>query len=201
MRRIHRALAFALPLCALLAACSTPRIVGDDEPARAPARSPRPITVGVDLVPLHIPAFIYGSPTIRPRIQAGSVALVGAAGKHPRLRVLALPSPTGTVAIDFLETSPPGHMWGEELFPAERLVFRAFARDQRLGRFLVVLTDVEVHGTPDPIPLTAYRWSRRDVELYAACGIPDRAIDACTTTFYGRADTRIVNAGKYLRGA
>jgi len=201
MRRIHRGLAFVLPLCALAAACSTPRIVGDGDRAPVPAGSPRPITVGVDLVPLHIPAFIFGSPTLRPKLQAGSLALVVAAGKHPRLRVLALPSPSGTVAVDFLETSPPGHHWGEELFPAERSVFRAFARDPSLGRFLVVLTDVETDGTPDPIPLTAYRWERRDVERYAACGIPNRAIDACTSAFYERADTRIVNATKFLRGA
>jgi hypothetical protein len=166
-----------------------------------PGRGTEPVGTGVDLVPLHIPTFVFGDPTLTPVVQQETKSLVALLGSRDRLEIMGLPSAGGTPAVDFLEHSPAGHRWGEVMFPVERALFRAFARDRSLGDHLVVLTDVDVHGTPDPIPLTAYRWDRSAVESYAACGIPDSKIDACTTTFYAKADTRIINGAAFVRGA
>jgi hypothetical protein len=210
MRRIRIGLVFVLILAA---GCSTPHLVGSegadgslaaDDPSKqvsVPGVHPDPSGPGVDLLPIHVPVFIFGQPTLHPKVQAGSSSLVKHLGKHARLKVVALPSPEGTVAVDFSEVSPPGHRWGEVMFPAERNLFRAFALDPSLGDYLVMLTDVQVLKSPDPIPLTAYRWSRGDVALYASCGIPDAEIDDCTTAFYMAADTRIVDVGSFFRGA
>jgi hypothetical protein len=199
-------------LCVAAAACtgsalsSTGQGVDIAEPGqngrlRVPSASPSdPAQVGVDLVPLHIPAFIFGGPTSTPRIQPGSSTLVGSIASRKRLQVQALPSGLGTAAVHFLEISPPGHRWGEVMFPAERQVFREFASDPTLGSYLVMLTDVEVLRSPDPIPLTAYRWARADVETYARCGVPDRAIDACTSDFFATAQMSIINAAGAARG-
>jgi hypothetical protein len=160
--------------------------------------------VGVDLVPIHVNAFIYGVPTMHPVIHSGTSTLAHVVAARDRLTVVGLPSAKGTAAIGFLETSPQGHLWGEALFPAERSVFRAFAANPSSGDFLVVLTDVEVLDGPDPVPLTAYRWAREDVEAFASCGIkprrPNHGVDACTAAFYARADTRIVQGGGTIRG-
>jgi hypothetical protein len=215
----------ALGVAGASAACTTPQLqTGDDDVAavvprpgdqqasgqapangapsgQLPGRGTDPAGTGVDLVPLHIPTFIFGEPTSTPVIQVETKEMVARLGTRRRLEITGLPSAEGTPAVDFLEHSPPGHRWGEVMFPAERALFRAFARDRRLGEYLVVLTDVDVNGTPDPIPLTAYRWDRRAVESYDACGIPDSEIDACTTTFYAKADTRIINGAAFVRGA
>jgi hypothetical protein len=168
---------------------------------RVPGSHVDPLGPGVDLLPIHVPRFIFGQPTDDPQVQPGTSSLVGSLGRRHRLDVVALPSPSGTVAVDFKELSPPGSVWGEVMFPAERALFRAFAKDPSLGDYLVVLTDVEVLRASDPIPLTAYRWARQDVVTYAGCGIPDSAIDACTLRFYQLADTRIVDVGAIMRGA
>ncbi len=170
------------------------------EPNGLPASPADPSTIGVDLVPLHIAAFIFGVPTAEPQIQPGSAALAGSLGSRKRLQVHALPSGPGTAAVHFVEVSPPGYHWGEVMFPAERTVFREFAGDASLGSYIVVLTDVQVVGSPDPVPLTAYRWTRADVEAYASCGIPNRAIDACTSDFYATAEMSIINTAGALRG-
>ena len=200
-----------VPVLLFAAACSAPHIAGSSGPVfqvrdpseqiRVHGRHVDPLGPGIDLAPIHVPRFIFGQPTDHPRIQPGTSSLVGSLGRRDRLDVVALPSPSGTVAVDFNEVSPPGSTWGEVLFPAERSLFRAFAKDPSLGEYLVILTDVEVLKGADPVPLTAYRWSRKDVVAYAGCGIPDSAIDACTASFYELADTRIVDLAAMLRGA
>jgi hypothetical protein len=186
----------------ILAACSTPRIstVGDQAAAPSPSASMTPIGVGVDLAPLHVPAFIFGSPTSTPMVQPESAALVHDAGSHRRLQVRALPSGPGTAAIDFLETALAGHPWGDVMLPVERTVFKTFARQRSLGNYLVMLTDVDVQKGPDPIPITAYRWSRADVEAYARCGIPDLGFNPCTDAFFLKGNSRIISTINLYRG-
>jgi hypothetical protein len=195
-------------------ACTTPKLVGSSDGGRPafripdpgvtasppPGVHPNPPGPGVDLIPIHIPEFVFGSPTPHPVVQSGSASLMQLLGTRARLEVVALPSAPGTAAVDFTELSPPGHRWGEVMFPAERAVFRAFAADASLGSYLVVLTDVAVLRRPDPIPVTAYRWRRIDVEAYAGCGIPNAKIDGCTVAFYQTADSRIVGLGGGPRG-
>jgi hypothetical protein len=189
-------------MAAMLAACSTPQVstLGDQNAEPPPSGPATPRSVGVDLFPLHVPAFIFGSPTSRPIVQPESTALVHDAGSHDRLQVRALPSGSGTAAIDFLETAPAGHQWGEVMLPVERTVFKAFAKQPALGDYLVMLTDVDVLSGPDPIPITAYKWSRKDVEAYARCGIPDQGFNPCTDTFFLKGNSRIVSTINLYRG-
>jgi len=189
-------------LAPILAACSTPRIstVGDQPAAPPPPSSASPRDVGVDLFPLHIPEFVFGSPTRKPVVQPESTALVHDAGSHDRLEVMALPSGPGTAAIDFLESSPAGHQWGEVMLPVERSVFKTFAEQRSLGAYLVMLTDVDVLQGPDPVPMTAYKWSRADVEAYARCGIPPEGFNPCTDTFFLQGNSRIISTINLYRG-
>jgi hypothetical protein len=116
-------------------------------------------------------------------LQPGSVKLASLFPRTERLWVTALRSTEGTAAVVVVEESID-RPWGELLIPAERRIFRSFARDRSLGDWLIVVSDVVVLGERDPVPLTAYRWSRDDVEAYAACGISERDLDDCAVAFF-----------------
>src|SRR5207247_8664510 len=149
----------------------------------APQETGDNLSAGVSLVPLAIPQFLFGpSDPARIAFQPSSQHLVALVPKNKRLHLMVLPSPADTVAIDLLEDSTPTRTWGELMTPAQRTIFRAFAADASLGKWLVILDDVNVVGGPDPIPLTAYLWARSDVVTYARCGIPNTGIDGCTAT-------------------
>ncbi len=185
----------------LVAACGGPRIH-----AKGPGKTAQPsvpvIAIepqpeqdqgeGVDLVPIHIRLTIFGSPAPVPTIRPPSSSLASVPASNPRLHVTPLPSGEGTTAVDLKEDSPKGHTWGELMTPAQRAIFRTFAADPSLGRYLVIVDDVNVMGSPDPIPVTAYRWTRAEVEKYARCGIPSFGIDRCTAAFYLVPDMEIV---------
>jgi hypothetical protein len=155
---------------------------------------------GVSLVPLSIPQFIFGPPVVAPQVQPASGSLVSLAAANKRLHVQPLPSPIGTAAIDFVEDSTPALRWGELMWPAQRKMFAAFAADPTLGDFLVIVDDVNILGGPDPVPLTAYRWARENVETYAQCGIPRTAIDACTVAFYATPQVIVISTRFQQRG-
>ena len=154
--------------------------------ARSGSNTADPPDEGVDLFQVSIPTWVFGRAIPSPTSQRGSEALADVAPVSPRLRVSALPSGAATAAVYVLEESPRGHRWGELMIPAERTMFRAFAADPSLGEWLVVVDDVHVLWGVDPIPTTAYRWNRNDVEAYAQCGIPPKAIDRCTHEFYAK---------------
>lgn len=97
--------------------------------------------------------------------------------------------------------------WGSLIGPAEAQVFKAFAKDKSLGDWLIVITDVVVVkvGVTDPVPATARRWSRQQVESYAKCGIPEAVpltgADACTSAFLsGGLTVFVAFAGGVPRG-
>jgi hypothetical protein len=158
-------------------------------------------TEGVDLVPIHIPMVVFGQPAPAPQIQPPSQVLAVMIRGSARLKVQALPSPEGTTAVDLIETSTPSQRWGGVMIPAERAMFSAFAADRSLGQWLVIVDDVSVEQGRDPIPTTAYRWQRSDVEAYARCGI-SRAfvIDSCTDAFYQLSQMQLITAGAKLSG-
>jgi len=196
------------------ATCGPTRLVGGSGTGAGANRAPRaldpntgraapvvPRGPGVDLVPLHIAAWIFGAPTTDPVVQPGSSALTGAASAPDRLVVTALPSGSGTAAVDLVEFSPPGHRWGAVMIPFERSLFSAFASDPKLGDFLVLVDDVVILKGSDPVPITAYRWSRADVEAYAACGIPAREFDGCTKAFFLVPEMTLVSPSGIVRGA
>ncbi len=132
------------------------------------------------------PWYVFGPDA---RVQPSSVKLAELVPWDPRLNVVAPPSPGETAALDLVEDAFPTDRWGALLIPAERRTFAAFAADRTLGEWLIMFTDVRVVRGPDPIPTTGYRWTRADVEAYAACGIPASLIDECTIAFFRSADT------------
>jgi hypothetical protein len=128
-------------------------------------------------------------------IQAASRSLVRVVPHSNDLEVHALHSPTNEAAVEVRETDHGSQRWGRLMIPAERTIIGEFARDQSLGGWLVIVDDVRVPGGVDPVPLTGYRWTRAAVESYARCGIPTRAIDACTSQFYLRSQMWLMPVG------
>lgn len=129
-------------------------------------------------------------------VQGGTRDLAAQVKAHKRLKLTPLPSTEGTVALAFQEFSTVKQRWGGVMIPEERRLFARFASNKDLGDWLIVLDDVIVSDGTDPIPLTAYRWTRSAVEAYAACGIPPQfVIDDCTHAFYSAGDTMYVMRG------
>lgn len=140
----------------------------------------------------HERKYIFGQLQPPAQIRDSSLRLLEVIEDHQRLSAVALESTLDTSAVILIEQSP-SRPWGELATPAQREMFRAFAEDPSLGRWLIVLVDIEVYGLFDPVPLTAYRWDRDAVEAYATCGIPatglpQDGLDACSLDFYRAAD-------------
>src|SRR5439155_3827803 len=51
------------------------------------------LPTGVSLYPIRIPTFVFGPGTPVQSVRTGSLALAGLVPSHPRLHVVALPSP------------------------------------------------------------------------------------------------------------
>jgi hypothetical protein len=133
-------------------------------------------------------------------VQTSSLSLAKPFRHVTDLHVAPLHSPTGEAAVEVLETDHGTQRWGRLMIPAERRIIASFARNQALGQWLVIVDDVLIQGGPDPVPLTGYRWARKDVEAYAACGIPARAIDGCTSAFYVEASMWMMPVGNKTIG-
>jgi hypothetical protein len=127
-------------------------------------------------------------------IQDASVTLTRVAHDRRDFRAIALKSTDGTAAVILVERSVH-QRWGRLLIPAERRVFGAFAKNSKLGDWLILMTDYQIYGEADPVPITVYRWNRSDVEAYAACGIQPTGFDHCTDDFFRSADMIILSFG------
>jgi hypothetical protein len=139
------------------------------------------------------PFYLFEQATPPVDIQAASLNLVKVVLPHKNLHVFALKSTQGTAAVNVVEVSTHNR-WGRLMIPAERQIIRAFANDPTLGEWLILLDDVDIRGEPDPVPLTAYRWTRDEVEQYKECGIPVLDLDACTDAYYRVARVVIVSS-------
>jgi len=128
-------------------------------------------------------------------IQPASVSLARMVRRARDLQIQALHSPSGEAAVEVRETDRASERWGRLMIPAERTIIARFAGDASLGSWLVIVDDVLVRGGKDPVPLTGYRWTRTDVESYAKCGIPARAIDSCTSDFYAKSQMWLMPVG------
>jgi hypothetical protein len=146
-----------------------------------------------------VPQYLFERAKPPTRIQDASVDLIKVVPPHKDLHLFALSSTRDTAALLVLEVSLHKR-WGRLMIPAERRIIRAFAADSSLGRWLILLTDVDVRGEPDPIPLTAYRWTRSDVERFKQCGIPASQMNDCTDAFYLAARTVIVSSVVHIPG-
>jgi hypothetical protein len=143
----------------------------------------------------HTYVFERGEPPVG--FQPGSKTLVSLLSNTPGLHVAALKSTQGSAAIFMIEDDPEVP-WGAILLPAEKTVFEKFAEDRKLGDWLMLIDDVIVPGPKDPVPVTAYRWSRADVERYVACGIPKPGTqNDCSKVFFLVARTVILQKSNY----
>jgi hypothetical protein len=187
-RNLRSTLALTVALGALAVACGGPsfRPVGavpspSQNKVLADAISP-----GLE----HDYVFGRGRPPVD--FQPGSSALVDVVKSTDGLHVAALQSTRDSAAVLLIEDDPKA-AWGTHLLPAERALFKEFAEDSSLGKWLILITDVIVLGPKDPIPLTAYMWPRADVEEYVACGIPAAGEqNECSTKFFRIADTVVL---------
>jgi hypothetical protein len=182
-------------LVLLAAACG-----GSTPPARSlqTAGPPAPETPAINGVP---PAYAIAPNTEKPvletvakpqaAIQPGSVKVLKALRTVDHLHMAALKSSTGSVAIVLVE-EPSDAAWGSLYRPVERDIIKQFAADTSLGEWLIILADVIVPG-PDPVPMTAARWDRDQVDQFVKCGIPPGSeSNECSKTFFAAARTVVV---------
>jgi hypothetical protein len=106
----------------------------------------------------------------------------------PGMGVKGLKSTADAAAVLLVEddaTVP----WGTHVQDAERMIFQTFAKDDQMGDWLILVTDVVVHGVPDPIFPTAFRWTRQEIEDFVDCGIPETGShNECSETWSLAAD-------------
>jgi hypothetical protein len=184
--------------------CLTHRIGNGPTPILGPGGGLKPISsveatgdvlaaAGASLI------YVFERATPPMAVRPASVDLVGTVPPHKHLLIGPLSSTKDTAALIVIEVSIHSR-WGSLMIPAERRIIRAFADDRTMGRWLILLTDVVVRGEPDPVPMTAYRWTRDDVERFRACGIPAAVIDDCTDAFYASAKTVFIASGGATQG-
>ncbi|HEV8421432.1 MAG TPA: hypothetical protein VGR13_08770, partial [Actinomycetota bacterium] len=165
-------IAFGIVVAALLTACTEPRpprpvstltpaggtTSGGDAVAPAPGvRTGKSYLFRVDSPPV----------AVRP----ASKKLADLVANIDGLGTAGLPSTRGAAAVILVEDSP-GTPWGKLLSEAQGKIFPAFAADQSMGSWLILVSDVVIRDQKDPIAPTAYRWERQDVRAYVSCGIP-----------------------------
>jgi hypothetical protein len=184
-------------LVLLAAACG-----GSNPPARSlqTAGPALPATPAINGVP---PAYAIAPNTEKPvleavakpqvAIQPGSVRVLKALPAVDHLHMAALKSSAGSVAIVLVE-EPSRAAWGSLYRPVERDIIKRFAADTSLGEWLIILADVIVSGAgPDPVPMTASRWDRDQVDQFVKCGIPPATeSNDCSKTFFAVARTVVV---------
>jgi hypothetical protein len=187
-RNLRSTLALTVAFGALAVACSGPSFRSVDA-----VPSPKVNKVLADVISPGLDRnYVFGRERPPVGFQPGSTSLVDVLKGGGGLHVAALLSTTGSAAVLLIEDDPAAK-WGAHLLPAERTVFERFAQDASLGKWLIMITDVIVPGPKDPIPLTAYQWSRAEVEQYVACGIPEPGKqNDCSSKFFRIADVVIL---------
>jgi hypothetical protein len=196
LRNLKSTIALAVAVGALGVACGG----GPVDRATPPVSSPSINQVLADVISPGLDhSFVFGKAQPPVEIQPGSKVLLRSVVAGNGLHVFALLSTAGSTAIFLLEDDPKVP-WGTHLRPAQRTIFEQFAANPSMGDWLIMLDDVIVHETQDPIPLTAYRWPRADVEEYVACGIPKTGQNDCSRKFYLQAVTVILKKSGQSRG-
>lgn len=130
-------------------------------------------------------------------IQRASVKLADLVASIEGLGTSGLQSTESTAAVIMVEDSPDTP-WGTLLNEAQRKIFPSFAGDDSMGDWLILVTDVVVHGSDDPVPATGYRWTREQVSKYVSCGIPASGINDCRVEFFRAADEVVLHAQGYV---
>ncbi len=113
----------------------------------------------------------------------GTKQLANLAATVPGIGSMGLKSTPDAAAVLMVEDDADVP-WGTRLLAAERKDYEAFASNKSMGDWFILVADVVVHGSADPIAPTAYRWTRQEIEDYVACGIPETGRNDCSATFY-----------------
>jgi hypothetical protein len=121
----------------------------------------------------------------------GTRTLADLAATVPGIGTMGLKSTPDAVAVLMVEQDPTVP-WGTRLLAAERKDFEKFAADKSMGDWFILVADVQVAGSLDPIAPTAYRWTRQTVDDYVSCGIPETGRNDCSSTFYGAAEVIVL---------
>jgi hypothetical protein len=130
-------------------------------------------------------------------VRPASVKLADLVADISGLGTAGLPSTNGAAAVILVEDSP-GTPWGTLLNEAERKIFGAFAADESMGPWLILVSDVVVRDQKDPVPPTGYRWDRKDVQAYVSCGIPASGTNDCKSAFFRAARSVVLAASGYV---
>jgi hypothetical protein len=200
VRAIRRkpVIGLGLVVVALLSSsCFSNRVTGRSVEAVPHAAPPIEILGDVLAPGPPYPFYLFERATPPADIQKSSLSLVKVIAPQKNLHVFALKSTQDTAAVIVVEVSIHSR-WGRLMIPAERRIIQAFADDPSMGKWLILLDDVDIRGEPDPVPLTAYRWTRDQVQEYNECGIPAVELEACTDAFYRLA--RVVIVSSRIRG-
>jgi hypothetical protein len=113
------------------------------------------------------------------------------------LGTAGIPSTKDAAAVILVEDSP-GTPWNTLVSRAQQEIFSAFAEDDSMGAWLILVSDVVIRDQKDPIAPTGYRWRRRDVQAYVACGIPETGVNECKTAFFRKAESVVLAAEGYV---
>lgn len=130
-------------------------------------------------------------------IRPASVRLADLVASIPGLGTSAIPSTDGAAAVILVEDSP-NTPWGTRLSQAQAKILPAFDANRSMGDWLIMVTDVVVKGSQDPIPFTGYRWTRKQVRTYVSCGIPSTGTNDCRIAFFRAANSVVLAAAGYV---
>jgi hypothetical protein len=181
----------------MLAACSTSSGPGTPVPAVSVSCSGGSATGGGAITPA--PGVKGGTRYIfrcdKPKVDftKSTRELADLAATVPGVGTMGLRSTPDTAAVLIVEDDP-AVPWGTRLLAAERKMFERFAAEKGNGEWFILVADVVVHESADPIAPTAYRWTRQDVDAYVSCGIPDTGRNDCSMTFYRSAEVIVLAA-------
>jgi hypothetical protein len=181
----------------VLAACTTGSAQQREvQPVASPCVSPLSNTGGDAVSPAlgveNDERYLFRCDNPKVAYRDGSKALADLAATVPGLGTSGLKSTIDTSAVLMVEDDP-NVPWGQHIQDAERKIFQTFVATRDMGEWLIIVADVQVHGGPDPIPPTAYRWTREEVQTFLDCGIPeDGARNDCSEAFAHAADVIVL---------
>jgi len=199
LMRTRWLIAFGIGVTALLLSCTSDSVSRSVSPYTTPAGG---ATSGGDAV---APApgvrtgksylFRVDSPPVA--VRPASKKLADLVANIDGLGTAGLPSTKDAAAVILVEDSP-GTPWGTLVSRAQREIFSAFAEDDSMGAWFILVSDVVVRDGKDPIAPTGYRWERPDVEAYVSCGIPETGTNDCKTSFFRKAQEVVLAAQGYV---
>jgi hypothetical protein len=115
----------------------------------------------------------------------------------PGLGTAGIPSTENAAAVILVEDSP-GTPWNTLVSRAQKEIFPAFAEDESMGAWLILVSDVVIRDGKDPIAPTGYRWQRRAIRDYVSCGIPEEGVNDCKSDFFRKAQSVVLAAQGYV---